>query len=160
MTAVEDSTNFRSAVKLGSLDTTKFYTIKGGKILFTTASNLPRTETVVAESSDVVLMKGTVNPKEPVILRDLKLTLNYGGTPAAMNSSSISKIQAKIGNTVINGSFVENTSEIRNTQLKVAECVRSKVVDAAKSLTDLKNDCDNGQGVIVDDTVAHTGTIA
>lgn len=159
MTAVEDSTNFRSAVKLGSLDTTKFYTVKGGKILFTTASNLPRTETVVAESSDVVLMKGTVNPKEPVILRDLKLTLNYGGTPA-MNSSSISKIQAKIGNTVINGSFVENTSEIRNTQLKVAECVRSKVVDAAKSLTDLKNDCDNGQGVIVDDTVAHTGTIA
>ena len=127
MTAVEDSTNFRSAVKLGSLDATKFYTIKGGKILFTTASNLPRTETVVAESSDVVLMKGTVNPKEPVILRDLKLTLTYGGTPA-MNSSSISKIQAKIGNTVINGSFVQDTSDARAKEIKLLQCVVAELV--------------------------------
>lgn len=114
--------------------------------MFNTASNLPRTETVAAESSDVVLMKGTVTPKEPVILRDLKLTLTYGG---GLTSSSISKIQAKIGNTVINGSFVENNSDARAKEIKLLQCVVSEVVSANKTVAQLKTACDtNGDNLI------------
>ena len=114
--------------------------------MFNTASNLPRTETVAAESSDVVLMKGTVTPKEPVILRDLKLTLTYGG---GLTSSSISKIQAKIGNTVINGSFVENNSDARAKEIKLLQCVVSEVVSANKTVVRLKTACDtNGDNLI------------
>lgn len=116
--------------------------------MFNTASNLPRTETVTAESSDVVLMKGTVTPKEPVILRDLKLTLTYGG---GLTSSSISKIQAKIGNTVINGSFVENNSDARAKEIKLLQCVVSEVVSANKTVAQLKTACDtNGDNLIND----------
>ena len=150
MTAVEDSTNFRSAVSLGSLDTNKFYTIKGGKILFATANNLPRTETVAAESSDVVLMKGTINPKEPVILRDLKLGLTYNG---GLLPSSISKIQAKIWNTVINGSFTQDNSDSRAKEVRLLQCIRSETVGASKPLADLKTTCDRDN--LIDVTAGH-----
>ena len=94
LVAYETSTNMRITIQGNAPFTMATYTVKGGKMVFATASDSPKTVDAGTSYSDVVLAEGTLTVAEPIKLDTLTLNVT-----ANKNISQIlKKVRLEIGN--------------------------------------------------------------
>jgi hypothetical protein len=104
--AYEESTNMRVTINATPIPhPLATYTVRGGKMVFATASDSPKTVDAGVSYSDVVLAEGTLTVAEPIKLDTLTLgvTPTYANVvaPAVKNtkiSQILKKVRVEIGN--------------------------------------------------------------
>lgn len=100
--AVEESTNFRTAVAITSNtqnNTTadNQYTVNGGELRFARDTSLVLSQNVSAGQLDVTLMKGTITAKQAILLEDVTLDVAQG---SGTIHNVFKKVYLQIGSSV------------------------------------------------------------
>ena len=134
LVAQEKWTNFRTAYTTATVNGLKLwlYTFKGGKVTFTNDSSLTKTIEAAADSSDVVIAKGTLTVSEPVKLEDFKIVTT---TPAEAKAH-IKNIKLEV-----NGStYTTNTFDNSANAFTFDDDIYVSKTSSIRVLVDLNND--------------------
>jgi hypothetical protein len=130
LVAYEASTNMR-VVLTGTAVPYKLYqyTVKGGKLVFATASSSPKTVDAGVSYSDVVLAEGTLTIAEPIKLDTLVLTATV--TPANSNTLSkiLKKVRVEIGNSTYTADIDDTAKTLTfNNEIYVSKTSKVKII--------------------------------
>jgi len=141
---IENKTGFRSTVS--GLPVLGLYNVKGGDVTFTTDSATAKSANVAPGTSDVVLMKGTIEAKNSVNLEDIDLTIT---TTTKALSDIANTIYLQIGNSTFSATPIATGSTFVST-LRFNGSVTVDGTAAVKVYTKLK-DASAGSTIKVSD---------
>jgi hypothetical protein len=127
--AYETSTNMRVTLNMASTPLPfATYTVKGGKMVFATASDSPKTVDAGASYSDVVLAEGTLTVAEPIKLDTL--TLGATITPSTGKISQIlKKVRLEIGNSSYTATIDDTNGKlVFDNEMYISKTAKVKLI--------------------------------